>query len=88
MSDTDSYDVPAGESPVECPRCGAPFCAERYRDLHLGLEHPDDLDDDQVERYREAYREEGSELRLFRLLALAALVAVYFGLLVAYAAFA
>jgi len=85
MTDTDDYHVPATESMYECPSCGRPFAREEWRTLHRGLEHASELDDADVEQFREAYRSEDSELRLFRLKALAALVVLYFVLLMIYA---
>ena len=69
----------------ECPHCGARFGRAAYRDLHLGQEHEGALDDEQRRAYEDARGAEREELRLFRLKALAALVAVYFGFLIVYA---
>lgn len=80
--------VPAGADTVECPYCGRPFRRERHRDLHRGQVHPERLTDEEIEAYRTAAESERAELRRFRLLALGALVLVYFGFLIAFAVFA
>ncbi|WP_433624667.1 DUF7410 domain-containing protein [Halomicrococcus sp. NG-SE-24] len=76
--------VPADESPVECAYCGRPFPREEHLVLHRGLDHPDALDESEVEAFREAYDAENEELRLFRLKAVALLVLLYFGFLFTY----
>lgn len=85
MSETDEYQVPSSEPVYECPYCGRPFTREEWRALHRGLEHASELSDEEVEAFRDAYSEENDEIRMFRLKALAALVVVYFGLLMIYA---
>ncbi len=80
--------VPDDDAPAVCPECGRPLPDERLLALHRGLDHHDALDEDGRERFEDAYRDEGDDLRLFRLKALAALVLLYFGFLFAYAAFA
>jgi len=80
--------VPPDATAHECPYCGRPFPRERARTLHVGLDHPDRADDDEIEAFRAAYRDERDGLRRFQLLALAVLVALYFGFLFAYAVFA
>lgn len=85
MNQTDDYHVTASEPVYECEYCGRPFAREEWRALHRGLEHASELDDEAVEQFRTAYTEEDDDLRLFRLKALAALVVVYFGLLMIYA---
>jgi len=79
---TDS-DIP--EDAPRCSHCGEPFPTERLRALHRGLEHPDSLDDAERAAFEDAYRGEGDDIRSFRLRALAALVALYFGFLMTYA---
>ncbi|WP_336034435.1 DUF7410 domain-containing protein [Halobacterium yunchengense] len=79
------------DAPADAPRC--PYCAEafpseRLRDLHRGLEHYDALDAAERDAYEAAYRSETEDLRSFRLRALAVLVVLYFGFLMAYAVFA
>lgn len=80
--------VPPGADTADCPYCGRPFARERHRDLHRGQAHPDRLTDREVAAYREAAETEWADLRRFRLLALGALVALYFGFLLAFAVFA
>ncbi|PSP82239.1 DNA-binding protein [Halobacteriales archaeon QS_1_68_17] len=84
----DGYAVPDGESPVACRYCGRPFGDDQLLALHRGLEHGDRLGDDERAAFEDALASERDQLRRFRLKALAALVALYFGLLIAYAAFA
>ena len=50
-----------------------------------GHEHRDELDDDRLAAFEEAYEAEQDEIRLFRLKALGALVLLYFGFLMVYA---
>lgn len=73
---------PAFDPDVEgaraCPHCGRPFSRERYRVLHLGLEHYDRLGDDERESFVSEYRAEAAEIKRFRLKALAVLIALYF----------
>lgn len=73
------------EGDAACEYCGERFPTERLRDLHRGLEHYDDIDDDDRSAYEAAYRSETESLRSFRLRALAALVLLYFGFLMLYA---
>lgn len=85
---TDSADetaVPAGAAPPSCPHCDRPFPESRLLTLHLGLEHWNRLDEDQRAAFESAYREERVEIRRFRLLALAAVILLYFCLLFVYA---
>ncbi|MBX0324624.1 C2H2-type zinc finger protein [Halomicroarcula sp. F13] len=84
MTDHD-YDVPADAPAYECAYCDRPFAREEWLALHRGLDHPDELDDDEVAAFRAAYAEEEEELGTFRLQALGALVAIYFVLLMIYA---
>lgn len=76
--------VPPGESTHECSYCGQPFSHEEYLVLHRGLEHGDELTDDEVSAFHDAYEEETEEMRLFRLKVLAVLVLLYFGFLFTY----
>lgn len=78
--------VPPGETPAaECRFCGRPFPEAEQLTLHRGIEHYGRLTDAEREAYAESYAAERSDIRRFRLEALAALVAVYFGLFVTYA---
>lgn len=77
--------VPSDAAAVACPYCDRPFPEERLRTLHLGLSHPDRIDASEREAFEAAHGAEDAELRRFRLLALAAVVATYFGLLFVYA---
>jgi hypothetical protein len=85
MTETDDYRVPTSAPRYDCEYCGRPFAREELRALHRGLEHGSQLDDDEVEQFRAAYTDEEDEIGMFRLKALAALVVVYFGLLMIYA---
>ncbi|WP_228546448.1 C2H2-type zinc finger protein [Halegenticoccus tardaugens] len=80
--------VPDGEQAYECPDCGRPFAREKHLALHRGLDHAGSLDEAEREAFYEAYDEEEAEIRRFRIVALGALVLVYFGFLFAYAVFA
>jgi len=85
MTATDDYRVPTATPRYDCEYCGRPFAREELRTLHRGLEHASQLDDEEVEQFRAAYGEEEDDIGMFRLKALAALVAVYFSLLMIYA---
>jgi hypothetical protein len=80
-------DAPPDARAVVCDRCGRPFARESYLALHRGLAHEDDLTPDEQSAYRTAVDEETAQLRRFRIVALGALVLLYFGFLFAYAAF-
>lgn len=77
--------VPASAATHVCERCGQPFADEEYLALHRGLDHPDDLSPGEREAFESAHESEVADLRRFRLLALGALVALYFGFLMTYA---
>ena len=69
-------------------RC--PYCDRRERTrellaLHVGEAHWDSATDAERYRYREAYSAESEALWRYRLLAVGALVILYFGFLFAYA---
>jgi hypothetical protein len=87
-----SYDgttIPRNNSPEgECEYCGHPFPTTDRLHLHKGLEHPQQLDDDEEDAFFTARADEEDDLRKLRLKALAALVLLYFGLLFMYAIFA
>jgi len=84
MTDHD-FDVSDGDSAFECRYCGRPFAREEWLALHKGLEHPAELDDEEVAAFRAAHEDEESALGEFRLRALGALVLIYFCLLMIYA---
>ena len=80
-------DVPLDATAHACERCGRPFARESYLALHRGLAHGADLSAAERAAYEAALDEERDDLRRFRILALGALVLVYFGFLFAYALF-
>jgi len=82
---TDTYDVSEDEPAHECRYCGRPFAREEWLALHRGLDHPAQLDDEEVAAFRAAHDAEESALGNFRLRALGALVVIYFCLLMIYA---
>ena len=61
------------------------FADEHLLALHRGQSHREALTDDESEAYREARADERDDVRLFRLKALAALLALYFGFIYVYA---
>lgn len=83
----DGYTVPPDADPVTCRYCGAPFTDDESLALHQGVEHDDRLTDAEREAFTTAYDDESEALRLFRLKAVAALVVVYFVLLMAFSVF-
>jgi hypothetical protein len=80
--------VPEGAHAVRCSYCGRPFAAEQLLALHRGLAHGESLNDAEREAFVEATAAERADIRRFRIVALGALVVLYFGLLFGYAAFA
>lgn len=71
-----------------CPYCGTGFPTANLREFHLWQRHAEELSDAERERITAAYEAEQTDLREFRMKALAALVLLYFGFLLAYAGFA
>jgi len=81
--------IPRSDSPAgRCDYCGHPFPTTDRLDLHKGIEHAQQLDDDEEDAFLSARADEEDELRTLRLKALGALVFLYFGLLMMYAIFA
>jgi hypothetical protein len=81
--------VPQGEDPLVCERCGRPFPRDQadLLALHRGLAHWTVLTPAERDAYDDALAAEEADLRRFRLLALGALVLLYFGFLFAFALF-
>ncbi len=78
--------IPRGDSAAgRCEYCNHPFPTTDRLVLHKGLEHPQQLNDDEVEAFRSARSDEEDELRRVRLKALVALVILYFSFLMLYA---
>ncbi|WP_246983427.1 C2H2-type zinc finger protein [Halorientalis marina] len=84
----DGYVDPDGDDHVACEYCGAPFADEELLALHRGLDHEGRLTETEREAFESAYGDEAEDIRLFRLKALAVLVALYFFLLMTYSVFA
>jgi len=82
---TREYEIPDDGEVHECRYCDRPFAREEWLALHRGLEHPDRLDDEEVDAFRDAHDAEEEQLGSFRLQALGALVLIYFCLLMIYA---
>ena len=82
---SDRYDVPADAEVHECPFCSRPFADAELLRLHEGLDHPDHLGDDERATFERVYDEETDDLRRYQLIAIGAIVLLYFGLLVVYA---
>lgn len=85
MTMTTEYNVPSGESPHVCAYCDAPFREGEYLALHRGLVHGDELSEDEVDAFYDAYETETEDLKHFRLKAIGILVLLYFGFLFVYA---
>lgn len=81
-----NYDtrVPPDDSPAECPYCQRPLETEELLVLHQGLDHWEQLTDEERETFRETYAGESDDLRTFRLKMLALLVVLYFAFLFVY----
>ncbi|MFO7833244.1 MAG: DNA-binding protein [Halohasta sp.] len=80
--------VPEDETPVVCPYCGFELPNNEQCRLHVGLEHYNELGEDEREAFKRNYTEEEAALNRFRIVALGALVVLYFGFLVVYAVLA
>lgn len=83
-----NFRVPEGETPARCPHCGRPFRTDQLRTLHLGVDHPESVTDDQREAYEAAREAEADDLFVYHLKTVAALVALYAFLLLGYMAVA
>ena len=88
MTDDIETEVPADAETHVCSYCGRPFTSEEYLVLHRGLAHPDAISAEERAAYERASEEEQADVKRFRIVALGALVAIYFGFLFAYAVFA
>ena len=73
--------------PIRCEHCDRRFTESDLLALHRGLAHAGRLTDGEREAFETAYAGEEEGLRLFRLKALLALMALYFLLLFAYSVF-
>jgi hypothetical protein len=73
--------------PIRCEYCDRRFAEDDLLALHRGLAHSRRLTDGEREAFEAAYAGEEEGLRLFRLKALLALMALYFLLLFAYSVF-
>lgn len=81
------WEVPAGEDPARCPRCGRPFRREQYRDLHLAEHDLDSLSEPERAAYQAAREAEDDDLFLFHLKVVGALAVLYAVLVLAYMVF-
>ena len=68
-----------------CPYCERRESTVDLLTLHVGEEHWEVASADERERYETAYEAESEALWRFRLIAVGALVVLYFGFLFAYA---
>lgn len=73
------------ESARRCPYCDRAFATDDRLRLHKGIDHADDLDDEERAAYERAATAEAATLRRLKLAALLVLVGVYFGFLFVYA---
>ena len=80
-------EVPNNEDPTaRCEICDVPFPTTEQLALHQGLAHETELSDHGKALFMRAYEDEQQSLGIFRLKALFALVLLYFGFLLIYAA--
>ena len=86
MSITTDYTVPPDAPRHDCERCEGTFATERHLALHPGLAHGDaELSESERAAFAKARASEEDELGRYRILALGALVVLYFAFLFAYA---
>lgn len=78
----------ATDAPYRCDSCGGAYPTETLLIHHRGVRHPNELSEAELEQYRDAYEEEESQLRRFRIVALGGIVLLYFAFLFMYALFA
>jgi hypothetical protein len=76
--------VPEGEEPIRCPYCDRPFPRRQLRDLHVGEVHADSTTGADEATYEDVRDEEGDELFMYHLKVIAALVAIYAGMVILY----
>jgi len=77
MSDVPETHVPADESPARCPHCNRPFRTSQRRDLHLGRDHEDALDEGERGDYEAALEVERDALFGYQLRVVIALGVTY-----------
>jgi|AntRauTorcE11898_2_1112593.scaffolds.fasta_scaffold55550_2 hypothetical protein len=82
---TDRYDVPADATVHQCEYCSRPFADEEQLALHRGLDHPERIDDEELTAFEEAYTQENDAIGRYRIIAIGAIVLLYFSLLIIYA---
>lgn len=80
-----TFEVPPDDDAFHCQYCEGVEPTERLLTLHKGQTHPERLSDREQAAYEAAYQSEQEQIRLGRLVALGALVLLYFGVLVTYA---
>jgi hypothetical protein len=81
----DRYDVPADATVHQCTYCNRPFADEERLALHRGLDHSERIDDEEQAAFEEAYTRKNEAIRQYRIIAIGAIVLLYFGLLIIYA---
>lgn len=79
------YDIPPDAPVQECPYCDRPFPDADQRAMHVGVDHPEEMTDDERTAFEDARAAEYADLRQYRIVAVGVLVLLYFGLLLVYA---
>jgi hypothetical protein len=79
-------DVPADESPAECPHCERPFRTGHARDLHVGEHHDEAWSEGEQDAYEGALERERDDLWFFHARAVVALGVIYAGTVILYMA--
>ena len=77
-------EVPDGAEIYRCPYCEYPLQTERLWVLHLGVEHPEEIDAAQRERYEEEYDEESHDLFTLHVKLTIVIILLYFFLSYSY----
>ena len=73
------YDVPDDEVPEEtCPYCDRPFASEELAIYHIGVEHPEECTEAELEAFEDEREDEEFELMTFHVKITVAVFMTYF----------
>ena len=73
------YDVPDEEEPeTTCPYCDRPFASEELATYHIGVEHPEECTQAELEAFEDEREDEEFELMTFHVKITVAVFMTYF----------